>query len=139
MRISDGSSDVCSSDLEATAALYDEEGFIRTGDIMEERARDALAYLDRSNDVLKLSQGAFVAIGTLGSTFETGSPAIPHMYVYGNSARSFLLPVIVPAKPVVETRLGATPAATELRAPIREEMRATAPHAGLLTLKGTPK
>src|SRR3546814_10154358 len=38
---------------EATAALYDEEGFIRTGDIMEERARDALVYLDRSNDVLK--------------------------------------------------------------------------------------
>src|SRR3546814_3464282 len=91
MRISDGSSDVCSSDLEATAALYDEEGFIRTGDIMEERARDALVYLDRSNDVLKLSQGEFVAIGTLGSTFETGCPAIQQMYVYGNSARSFLL------------------------------------------------
>src|SRR3546814_14554409 len=61
---------------EATAALYDEEGFIRTGDIMEERARDALVYLDRSNDVLKLSQGEFVAIGTLGRTFETGCPAI---------------------------------------------------------------
>src|SRR3546814_17500566 len=60
---------------EATGALYDEEGFIRTGDIMEERARDALVYLDRSNDVLKLSQGEFVAIGTLGSTFEKGCTA----------------------------------------------------------------
>src|SRR3546814_3622021 len=106
---------------EATAALYDEEGFIRTGDIMEERARDALVYLDRSNDVLKLSQGEFVAIGALGSTFETGCPAIQQMYVYGNSARSFLLAVIVPDKQVVETRLGANPDESELRALIREE------------------
>src|SRR3546814_17787709 len=92
MRISDWSSDVCSSDL------------------MEERARDALVYLDRSNDVLKLSQGEFVAIGTLGSTFETGCPAIQQMYVYGNSARSFRLAVIVPDKKVFETRLGENPA-----------------------------
>src|SRR3546814_4091162 len=91
---------------EATAALYDEEGFIRTGDIMEERARDALVYLDRSNDVLKLSQGEFVALGTLGSTFETGCTAIHQMYVYCNSARSFLLAVIVPAtKDRTSTRL----------------------------------
>src|SRR3546814_1847649 len=98
---------------------------------MEERARDALVYLDRSNDVLKLSQGEFVAIGTLGSTFETGCPAIQQMYVYGNSARSFLLAVIVPDKKVVETRLGANPDESELRALIREEMRATAAQAGL--------
>src|SRR3546814_9932684 len=96
---------------------------------MEERARDALVYLDRSNDVLKLSQGEFVAIGTLGSTFETGCPAIQQMYVYGNSARSFLLAVIVPDKKVVETRLGANPDESELRALIREEMRATAAQA----------
>src|SRR3546814_21158045 len=98
---------------------------------MEERARDALVYLDRSNDVLKLSQGEFVAIGTLGSTFETGCPAIQQMYVYGNSARSFLLAVIVPDKKVVETRLGANPDESELRALIRDAMRATAAPAGL--------
>src|SRR3546814_10432804 len=53
------------------------------------------------------------------------------MYVYGNSARSFLLAVIVPDKKVVETRLGANPDESELRALIREEMRATAAQAGL--------
>src|SRR3546814_14334879 len=115
---------------EATAALYDEEGFIRTGDIMEERARDALVYLDRSNDVLKLSQGEFVAIGTLGRQFETGCPAIQQMYVYGTSARSFLLAVLVPDTKVVETRLGANPDESEQRAPIREEMRETGRTAG---------
>src|SRR3546814_4678825 len=41
--------------------------------------------------------------------FETGCPAIQQMYVYGNSARSSLLAVIVPDKKVVETRLGANP------------------------------
>src|SRR3546814_2843110 len=101
MRISDWSSDVCSSDL------------------MEERARDALVYLDRSNDVLKLSQGEFVAIGTLGSTFETGCPAIQQMYVYGNSARSFLLAVIVPDKKVVETRLRSEEHTSELQSLMR--------------------
>src|SRR3546814_9184953 len=48
-----------------------------------------------------------------------------------NSARSFLLAVIVPDKKVVETRLGANPDESELRALIREEMRATAAQAGL--------
>src|SRR3546814_18423632 len=63
--------------------------------------------------------------------FETGCPAIQQMYVYGNSARSFLLAVIVPDKKVVETRLGANPDESELRALIREEMRATAAQDGL--------
>src|SRR3546814_6822585 len=53
------------------------------------------------------------------------------MYVYGNSARSFLLAVIVPDKKVVETPLGANPDQSELRALFREAMRATAAQAGL--------
>lgn len=79
-----------------TAKPFDEEGFIKTGDVMEERAPDELVYIDRVNDVLKLSHGEFVAIGALGGVFEANCPAIHQIYVYGNSARSHLLAVIVP-------------------------------------------
>ena len=51
---------------EATAALFDEDGYLRTGDIMEERGPDHLVYIDRRNDVLKLAQGEFVAVGGAG-------------------------------------------------------------------------
>ena len=111
---------------EATASLYDEEGFIRTGDIMEERAPDHLVYLDRSNDVLKLSQGEFVATSTLGGVFEARCPTIQQIYVYGNSARSFLLAVIVPDMEIIEARLGVRPDESRLRALIRDEIKAAA-------------
>ena len=81
---------------EATAALFDEDGYVLTGDIMEEHGPDHVVYIDRRNDVLKLSQGEFVAIGALGNMFENGSDVIQQIYVYGNSARSYLLAVVVP-------------------------------------------
>ena len=87
---------------EATAELFDEDGYLRTGDIVEERGPDHVVLIDRRNDVLKLSQGEFVAFGALGTTFENGSDVIHQIYLYGNSARSYLLAVVVPNMDVVE-------------------------------------
>lgn len=42
--------------LQATADLYDEEGFIRTGDVVEQRGSDELVWIDRASNVVKLSQ-----------------------------------------------------------------------------------
>ena len=116
---------------EATAKLCDEEGYLRTGDIMEERAPDELVYLERANDVLKLSQGEFVAIGALGGIFENHSPAIMQMYAYGNSARAYLVAVLVPDMGVVEERLGTIPDEGALRGFLRQEMRTVAAKANL--------
>lgn len=80
-------------DLNAT--LVDAEGFYHTGDIMEEVAPGTIRYLDRRNNVLKLAQGEFVAIAKLEALFAAGSPAIRQIYLYGNSARAFLLGVVV--------------------------------------------
>ena len=55
---------------EATAALFDADGYVCTGDIMEERGPDHIVYIDRRNDVLKLAQAEFVAVGPLGAAFE---------------------------------------------------------------------
>ena len=71
-------------------------------------------YIDRRNDVLKLSQAEFVAVGPLGATFESGSPAIKQIYVYGNSSRSYLLAVVVPDLDVVPIMLGNAPDEAEL-------------------------
>ena len=80
---------------EVTAATIDEHGYYHTGDIVAETAPDRLVYLDRRNNVMKLSQGEFVTVSTLEAVFGD-SPLIRQIYLYGNSARSYLLAVIVP-------------------------------------------
>jgi len=81
---------------ELTAEKIDADGFYSTGDIMAELGPDNLVYLDRCNNVQKLSQGEFVAISGLEATY-TLSPLIRQIYIYGTSERAYLLAVIVPS------------------------------------------
>jgi fatty acid CoA ligase FadD9 len=80
---------------EVTAEVFDDDGYYRTGDIVAEIGPDQLVYLDRRNNVLKLSQGEFVTVSKLEAVFGDSS-LIRQIYIYGNSARSYLLAVIVP-------------------------------------------
>ncbi|MCX2932902.1 carboxylic acid reductase [Mycobacterium sp. CVI_P3] len=80
---------------EVTAAMFDEDGFYRTGDIVAQTAPDHLRYVDRRNNVLKLSQGEFVTVSKLEAAFGR-SPLVQQIYLYGNSARPYLLAVVVP-------------------------------------------
>jgi fatty acid CoA ligase FadD9 len=80
---------------DVTAEVFDSDGFYRTGDIVAEIAPDELIYVDRRNNVLKLSQGEFVAVSKLEAVF-LDSPLVSQIYVYGNSARPYLLAVVVP-------------------------------------------
>jgi fatty acid CoA ligase FadD9 len=89
---------------EATQALYS-DGFLRTGDIVEERAPDRIAWIDRKNNVVKLAQGEFVTLWRLESTFSGGSPCLDQVYLYGNSQRSCLVAVVVPEWTAVNERL----------------------------------
>lgn len=75
--------------------MLDDDGFYRTGDIFAETALTTLVYVDRRNNVLKLSQGEFVTLSKLEAAYLT-SPLISQIYLYGNSARPYLLAVIVP-------------------------------------------
>jgi fatty acid CoA ligase FadD9 len=116
---------------EATAALFDEEGFLLTGDIVEERGPDRIEWIGRRNDVLKLSQSEFVAVGALATSFENGSDVIDQIFVYGNSARSYLLAVVVPNMDVVRDVLGKDPDGAALRDLIRSELKSVASAADL--------
>ncbi|HVQ99537.1 MAG TPA: carboxylic acid reductase, partial [Mycobacterium sp.] len=80
-----------------TAEVFDADGYYRTGDILAEVGPARLVYLDRRNNVLKLSQGEFVTVSKLEAVFDD-SPLVRQIYVYGNSARSYLLAVIVPTE-----------------------------------------
>ncbi len=111
---------------EATAGLFDEDGFSITGDIVEERGPDHVVVIDRRKDVMKLSQGEYVAAGKLGTIFEGGSAVIRQIYIYGNSFRSYLLAVVVPEEKVVQTMLGADYSEVSLINLIRRELQQVA-------------
>jgi fatty acid CoA ligase FadD9 len=80
-----------------TAEVFDADGYYRTGDVVAEVGPDQLVYLDRRNNVLKLSQGEFVTVSKLEAVFGD-SPLVRQIYVYGNSARSYVLAVVVPTE-----------------------------------------
>ncbi len=80
----------------ATKELISDDGFMITGDIVELRAPEVIAWVDRAKNVLKLSQGEFVAVSQLEALFSTRTPYIQQVYVYGNAHRAYVLAVIVP-------------------------------------------
>jgi fatty acid CoA ligase FadD9 len=113
-------------DPEATAALLDGEGFTLTGDIVEERGPDHVVLIDRRKDVLKLSQGEYVAVGPLGTIFEAGSAVIEQIYIYGNSNKAYLVAVVVPGATAVSSALGENPSQHEVKKLIRDELQKVA-------------
>ncbi|MFE3058280.1 carboxylic acid reductase [Nocardia sp. NPDC059239] len=86
---------------DVTASMFDDDGFYKTGDIMAETGPEELRYVDRRNNVQKLSQGEFVALSKVESVF-TANPSIRQIYPYGNSERPYLLAVIVPTEHALE-------------------------------------
>ncbi|PPJ17620.1 oxidoreductase [Nocardia nova] len=107
---------------EITAEMFDEDGFYRTGDVVAELGPDHLVYVDRRNNVLKLSQGEFVTVAKLESVFST-SALIRQIFVYGSSERAYLLAVIVPTDEAQ--------ALPDLRAALAESLQELAKEAGL--------
>lgn len=81
---------------DVTAAVFDEDGFYRTGDVMALVAPDTYEYLDRRNNVIKLSQGEFVAVSALEATYG-GTPEVHQIALHGDSRHAFLVAVVVPA------------------------------------------
>jgi len=112
---------------DVTAAVLDDEGYYRTGDIAEEIGPDHLRIIDRRNNVLKLAQGEFVAISALESLY-VASPVVHQIYVHGNSERSFLLAVVVPTPEAVAAAAGDVAA---LKSSIMESLHAIAREEGL--------
>ncbi|MBV8930850.1 MAG: carboxylic acid reductase [Mycobacteriaceae bacterium] len=107
---------------EVTAEVFDADGYYMTGDVVAEIEPDRLVYVDRRKNVLKLSQGEFVAVANLEAIY-AGAPLVRQIFVYGNSERPSLLAVIVPTADAL-TQFGDDAAA--LRAALKDSLRDTA-------------
>jgi fatty acid CoA ligase FadD9 len=113
----------------ATQALYDEQGFLKTGDIVSEPGPDQVVWVDRINNVVKLAQGEFVTLWRLESLFSGGSPCLDQVYLYANSQRAYVLAVVVPDWTVVRDRLraqGPEPSASAVKQLLRQELNRVA-------------
>ncbi|BDA50881.1 Carboxylic acid reductase [Coccomyxa sp. Obi] len=81
---------------EATAELFDEEGFLKTGDVVEQRDHETFIWLDRVKNIIKLAQGEYVSVSRLEEIYVGNSKLVHQMYIYGNSLRAYLVAIVVP-------------------------------------------
>lgn len=63
-------------DAQASAELFDKDGFYMTGDIVQQETATRVVWIDRKKNVLKLSQGEFVSLGRLEAVYKGGSNLI---------------------------------------------------------------
>jgi fatty acid CoA ligase FadD9 len=120
----------------ANAALLDEDGFMRTGDIVEERGPGRIVWIDRKHDAIRLAQGEYVNVARLEALFSTQSPYLDQAFVFGESSRDCLLAVLVPnrtlAGPEAARPSGDTASASrELKDLLRAEISRIASLSGL--------
>ncbi|UJR20192.1 hypothetical protein I4U23_023324 [Adineta vaga] len=86
---------------EETKAAFTDDGFFRTGDIVELRPVDdgqpTIRVIDRKKNFFKLSQGQFVSPEFLEDIYRQ-SPFVEQIYVHGNLLEDSVVAVIVPNK-----------------------------------------
>lgn len=116
---------------DATASVFDENGYVITGDIMEQSGPETLTWLDRRNNVIKLSQAEFVAITPIENAYLGDNPLVTQIYVYGNSLQAYLLAVVVPDVAYAKKLLGHEPTDEDLRVLVIEHLQARARVVGL--------
>lgn len=78
---------------DATAEVFDDEGFFHTGDIGELDDRGFLRITDRKKDLFKTSGGKYIAPAVIESTFKGLCPYASQLVVYG-ADRNFVSALI---------------------------------------------
>eukprot|EP00605_Chrysophyceae_sp_TOSAG23-4_P000537 GSChrysophyteH1.ASY1.ANO1.606.1 assembled CDS len=79
----------------ATKEALTRDGWLRTGDIGMWRPDGQLAIIDRKKNLLKLSQGEYVAIEKVENILGR-SACVNQIFVYGSSTEDCLIAVVVP-------------------------------------------
>ncbi|KAG8855807.1 hypothetical protein FRB91_001642, partial [Serendipita sp. 411] len=87
-------------DMVMTAECKDDDGWFHTGDIGEVDTSGRIKIIDRMKNVMKLSQGEFVALEKVESAYST-CPLIAQVFIYGQNTQNRLVALVVPELPVL--------------------------------------
>eukprot|EP01133_Synstelium_polycarpum_P007334 gene7334-8540_t len=79
-----------------------QDGWFKTGDIVEEYGRRKIRIIDRKKNAFKLSNGEFVAPEPLENTFLGSSEMIQQIFIYGTTLKTFLVAVVIPRPKLVQ-------------------------------------
>ncbi|XP_041362806.1 long-chain-fatty-acid--CoA ligase 5-like [Gigantopelta aegis] len=76
-----------------TADVFDEDGWMRTGDIGEWLPNGTLRIIDRKKNIFKLSQGEYIAVEKIENIYMR-SQFIAQCYIDGNSLQSCVMGIV---------------------------------------------
>ena len=85
---------------EKTAEVFDEEGWMHSGDIGMWDLQGRLIIIDRKKNIFKLAQGEYIAPEKIENIFSQ-SNLVAQSFVYGDSLQSSLVAIIVPDEEVI--------------------------------------
>lgn len=80
---------------EETSAAMTEDGYFRTGDIVQVEGPEFIRVIDRKKFIFKLAQGEYVSPAKSEGVY-CKSKFIAHMMCYGSSIQSYLVAVVIP-------------------------------------------